>query len=631
MTADAARTKAPHSTVERFVLTSLPPAVHHFLYSQSEEVTAARLLGRALFGAVSSTVLFLGIAHNLPLTSHLTAVTGAAFVAICAVGAALSLAFRCLTLLTFPSVLGSRGRAFLMLLVLSVLHAGPVSNIQRNAESVALSLSCNLDLQLRHAKLMWRSTVTPYVLILQELMDDQAGFQAEAVGVNSKFQDLRDELVRQYGYDDITPQGHGGKNNTQKEFVAKTLMQCDSVVAEGIRRCSDWFRQKWEECMKTIGIPIISHIFCVSMKFDFLCDIMKVMTPWCKENIPVEQNFGQLFDRLSSSVYLLSKEFRAELQVEEAEQQEVLGGGIPDLDFTAALKESLLTLKKTTERLLGLWQLLLSFTFITIFTQAFSYLRGYRRDICFDNIYITAYFRQIDARRRKAGKRFLFPLRREEKRSLIQPCSLRIHPEELRQVTSGVFQFLSLSLLSAVLLTVDFSFFHILDIVNRHTFTQFNLTSDHKLEVRVGGASMMARLLRTTVSAFNSSSELQIHSDNRECMSPPSSLPVSAYISCVSCLLLLLLFSCLQVYTNRLRRVIATFFHPKREKKRVLYLYNLHIHRRVYATDRERIFGRARHKTVFQHLIKRFRRLCSSHHSTQEVSESSEGTRYASG
>ena len=45
--------------------------------------------------------------------------------------------------------------------------------------------------------------------------------------------------------------------------------------------------------------------------------------------------------------------------------------------------------------------------------------------------------------------------------------------------TSGVFQLLSVSLLSAVLLTVDFSLFHVLDIVSRHTFTQFNLTSKH--------------------------------------------------------------------------------------------------------------------------------------------------------
>lgn len=40
------------------------------------------------------------------------------------------------------------------------------------------------------------------------------------------------------------------------------------------------------------------------------------MTPWCRDNIPVEGNFGQLFDRLNVSVDLLSREFSAELTVE---------------------------------------------------------------------------------------------------------------------------------------------------------------------------------------------------------------------------------------------------------------------------------------------------------------------------
>lgn len=36
-----------------------------------------------------------------------------------------------------------------------------------------------------------------------------------------------------------------------------------------------------------------------------------------------------------------------------------------------------------------------------IFARAYSYINSYNQDIRFDNIYITRYFRQIDARRRK--------------------------------------------------------------------------------------------------------------------------------------------------------------------------------------------------------------------------------------
>lgn len=37
------------------------------------------------------------------------------------------------------------------------------------------------------------------------------------------------------------------------------------------------------------------------------------MTPWCRQQLPVEGNFGQLFDKLNLSVEQLSREFSTEL------------------------------------------------------------------------------------------------------------------------------------------------------------------------------------------------------------------------------------------------------------------------------------------------------------------------------
>ncbi|XP_056300626.1 disintegrin and metalloproteinase domain-containing protein 12-like [Pseudoliparis swirei] len=422
----------------------------------------------------------------------------------------------------FPSMLGSRGRAYLMLFILSVLYRGPVSNIQRNVEAAALSLSCNLDLQVQHSRLLWREAVKPFVLITQQLVDGEAAFRSEAESSSSSFQNIRDEVVHQFGYDRFGPEAGG---STQDQFTAKTIMQCDSVVDEGVQRCADWFSQKWAECMTAIPVPVINHILCVSMKFHFLCDIMRVMTPWCREQIPVEGNFGQLFDRLNLSVDLLSREFSTSLVLQEEQQQSVLGGAVLEEEFTQAVRGSFLKLTAAMEEVLRLLQLLLSFSFITIFTQGFRYLLQYRRDILFDNLYITTYFRQIDARRRRAGQRCILPLRRSEKKNLIDPWSLKVHEEERGGLSSGVLQLLSVSLLSLLLVFVDVSLVHVLDIVSTHTFTQFNLTSSHKVDIRVGGASMMARLLRKTVSAFNSSSILSVQTDNKGLFeSPPEAV-----------------------------------------------------------------------------------------------------------
>ncbi|KAG7233905.1 hypothetical protein INR49_006421 [Caranx melampygus] len=466
----------------RDVRSRLPPAVRRFLRGQSEEFVAAHLVLRALFGAGSGAVLFLGVAHSLPLTFDLKLAAGSVFVGVCLLGGALSSSFRCSVLLMFPSMLGSRGRAYLMLLILSVLYRGPVSNIQRNMESATLSLSCNLDLQLHHSRLLWRDAVTPFLHITQELMDDKAEFESEAVDVSRKFQQLRDEVVLQYGYDGFKP-AHGAAaaaaaGSTQQQFTTKTMMQCDSVVDVGVQRCTDWFRLRWAECMEAVHVPVINHILCVSMKFHFLCDVLRVMTPWCREQLPVEGNFGQLFDKLN---------------VSEQQQQAVLVGGAQlDEEISEPVRRSMLELKSKMEQLQDVLQLLTSLTLLTLLPQAVSYLHQYRSDIRFDNIYITSYFRQIDAHRKRLGERWR-----------------------------------------------------------------------HKVDIRVGGASMLARLLRKTISAFNSSSSLHIQTDNQVCVSPPSPLPAAVYLSCVCCVLLAATLSLLQVYTNRLRRVIAACYHPQ--------------------------------------------------------------------
>lgn len=102
---------------------------------------------------------------------------------------------------------------------------------------------------------------------------------------------------------------------------------------------------------------------------------------------------------------------------------------------------------------------------------------------------------------------------------------------------SGLVQLASVSLLVLVLVSVDLALFRVLDIVSRNTVTHFNITGKtrrvqsqtqtgpghkasvssggHQVDLRVGGASMMARLLQKTISAFNSSSDFDIDSSNK--------------------------------------------------------------------------------------------------------------------
>uniref|UniRef100_A0A8C7FU28 DC-STAMP domain containing 1 n=1 Tax=Oncorhynchus kisutch TaxID=8019 RepID=A0A8C7FU28_ONCKI len=128
---------------------------------------------------------------------------------------------------------------------------------------------------------------------------------------------------------------------------------------------------------------------------------------------------------------------------------------------------------------------------------------------------------------------------------------------------ASLLQVVSLAVFVCVLLAVDMVLHHIFDIIRRHTFTKFSLTSSHHIDINVGGQSMMAKLLRKTIGAFNTSSNLDMQSSNQHCLPQPRALTKEDYLWSFVPLLMMALMCCLQVYSNRLRRVIAAFYFPK--------------------------------------------------------------------
>ncbi|XP_048009850.1 E3 ubiquitin-protein ligase DCST1 isoform X2 [Megalobrama amblycephala] len=556
------RCKTPHSTLEQVCKCILPPGVHRFLFGPLSEFPVFRRLTGAVFGALSGVGLFFGLMHNIAMTPVQRVVVGCVFVGLCSLGGMFSSLFRCSVLLMFPSMIGSHGRTFLMVYVLHGVYQGPIANIQHNVQDVASSMGCNIDLQITHSKVMWRMLTEPYVQVVQEIVNDSEEFQKESQNVTKKFQKIRDEVMGRYGYDSLGKESVHTANSTQEEYVVKTRARCDYVVQQGISRCQDWFSIKWEECMNTIQAPLINNFLCIPMQFHFLCDIMRVMTTWCTEKIPVEGNFGQTFDKLNDSINRLAEHFTTNVVLQNLEQQSVFGVNVLQ-NFSKELSRVFQEKTVIAEKIAGVINFLLSFTFITVFTSAFGYVRQFCRDIHFDNVYTTTYFRQIDVRRMRAGKRHLLPLKKAEQESLINPWSLSIHPSELMPVIVGFLQVASLALFVCVLLAVDGILYNIFDLIRRHTFTTYSVTSVHHADIVIGGDSMLARLLRKTIGAFNTSSNLDVQSSNLHCLPQPHALNESNYLWIFIPLLLMCLMCCLQVYTNRLRRVITAFYFPK--------------------------------------------------------------------
>ncbi|NXI44318.1 DCST1 ligase, partial [Galbula dea] len=185
-------------------------------------------------------------------------------------------------------------------------------------------------------------------------------------------------------------------------------------------------------------------------------------------------------------------------------------------------------------------------------------------------------------------KRTLLPLHRSEVSAVIFPCRLSMQLPELRSMIMELLECIPPLLLLIVACGLDHILFTMLSIIQQHSFVQYSFHSSHHLAVHVTGASLMAQLLRSTIGAFNTSSDTHLETSNLACLPRPQAMTRQQYVESCLPLAVLVLLCLAQVYTYRLRRVIAAFYFPKREKSRVLFFYNKLLRQRQNFIHRQR-------------------------------------------
>ncbi|XP_005411623.1 PREDICTED: DC-STAMP domain-containing protein 1 isoform X3 [Chinchilla lanigera] len=426
-------------------------------------------------------------------------------------------------------MLGKEGRLFVLGYALAAIYEGPVANLKHNLNEVVASLGCTVELQINNTRATWRISTAPLRAVFKDLLGSKESLKAETRNISTAFKDLDAQVSSEAGYEPETAMDSQGTAqgaearkapstklhlSTQKMFELKTKLRCSYVVNRAILNCHQWFDRKHEQCMQRIWVPLLNHLLCLPMKFKFFCGIAKVMEVWCRSRIPVEGNFGQTYDSLNQSIHGLDGEFSANIDIKEEKQAGVLGLNTTWEHVSTEVRDYVERQEAQLEWVLGLLHALLSCTFLLVLRASFSYMDSYNQDIRFDNIYISTYFCQIDERRKKLGKRTLLPLRKAEKKSLIFPCKPTIQASEMSSLARELLETLPVLLLLLVLCGLDWALYSVFDTIRQHSFLQYSFQSSHKLEVKVEGDSMLARLLRKTIGALNTSSDTGVESNN---------------------------------------------------------------------------------------------------------------------
>ncbi|KAI4590379.1 hypothetical protein MJG53_001428 [Ovis ammon polii x Ovis aries] len=534
-------------------------------------------------------------------------------------------------------MLGKEGRLFVLGYALAAIYEGPVANLRHNLNEVIASLGCTVELQINSTRTAWRVSTAPLRAVLKDLLSSKESLKAETQNITNSFEELDAQVNSESGFSPKDAEG----SETAPDVVNGAMFSC--------RR---WFNQKHGVCMQRIWVPLLNHLLCLPMKFKFFCSIAKaVMEVWCRSRIPVEGNFGQTYDSLNQSIHGLEGEFSATINLKEERRAGVLGLNTSWKHVSTEVRDYVRRQEAQLERTLGLLHALLSCTFLLVLHACFSYMDSYNGDIRFDNIYISTYFCQIDERRKKLGKQTLLPLRKAEKKTVIFPWDPTIQAAEMRNVLRELVETLPVLLLLLLLCGLDWALYSIFDTIRHHSFVQYSFrisilphllnsnslltpplpthtttpilaSGSHKLEVKVGGDSMLARLLRNTIGALNTSSEMVVDSNNMPCLPQPVPLSTRAYLKAALPSGLLTCLCLLQAFGYRLRRVIAAFYfpkvcpqplHPQREKKRILFLYNDLLRKRAAFTQLRRatIVRRARQQRApRRHLVDILHRRC---------------------
>ncbi|XP_022346910.1 DC-STAMP domain-containing protein 1 [Enhydra lutris kenyoni] len=606
------RRKLPHTTVQKLLSWGLPVPCSRFLQRQPRTFPVAAFLLGASTGGLLAMGLFQLLVNPMDIYEGQKMVALYGVVGLGAVGWGTSPHIRCASLLLVPKMLGKEGRLFVLGYALAAIYEGPVANLRYNLNEVVASLGCTVELQVNNTRAAWHISTAPLRAVFKDLLGSKNSLRAGTQNISKSFEELDAQVKSDAGFvpedapgSDPTARRRASQRalppqrralSTQKMYELKTKLRCSYVVDQAIASCRRWFDRKHQQCVRRIWVPLFRDLLCLPMKFKFFCSIAKVTEVWCRRRIPVEGNFGQTYDSLNQSVHDLDGDFSATIELKEEKQAAVVGANTSWEHVSTELRDYVRRQEAQLQWTLGLLHALFSCTFLLVLHASFSYMDSYNRDIRFDNIYISTYFCQIDERRQQLGKRTLLPLRKAEEKTVIFPCNPSVQASEMRNLARELVETVPVLLLLLLLCGLDWALYSVFDTIRHHSFLQYSFRSSHKLEVKVGGRSMLARLLRKTIGALNTSSETVMESNNMPCLPQPLSLDAWAYVRAALPIGLLLCLCLLQAFAYRLRRVIAAFYFPKREKKRVLFLYNELLRKRAAFTQLRRaaILRRAR-------------------------------------
>ncbi|XP_065320592.1 protein sneaky-like [Gordionus sp. m RMFG-2023] len=511
---------------------------------------------------------------------------------------------------------------------------GPIGNIVYNARESIRSLTCTVSMGYNLTKQIMELKYKPIANVLSDIMVQAPNLKDISKEIKKNFSILNKEVEDNKEIEesrnrtnevDGKLEGWGRAAIIEKKFTEKRTkiatkvdhkgsfvesfyakkqaFRCQDIFNFAADRCQTVFKDMEKKCFKKIGILGVTSVICLAFR---------VLMPTTSKNESCESSddavnpgFGEGFVEAEKAAQDFDKNFDVDMKYQMALSPAVLYSTSlqnafywinrsHEISRKLVSEEEPLDLKTAEDvsaqieyefKIRQMWfeiiatllQRIMALLILIIIKGAFDYTNGYLSDFRFDNNYVTSYFKKIDERRYLAGKSNL-DIRKSRKAlkyaDLVYPWSPHISQSEKKGVFSASIKIFLDIVTAVILILFDRLFYEILSIVKEHSTMTVTQKGAHKILFQVYGNSILAHIFRKLFKGIKSDHTLDSYTSNLECLPTARKLETRFIIRIILMNVFALIMLYVQAYALRTRRIICSFFYPKREKKRTIFLYN---------------------------------------------------------
>ncbi|OCT75514.1 E3 ubiquitin-protein ligase DCST1 [Xenopus laevis] len=588
------RDKVVKSTLQWILVRMLPTFLANFIYSPDNECRIAKVLYRAILGFLVGVLLYIVMVMPIYSPQESSKLICIGMAAIVSLTWTLSAWCRCITVMVFPQMLANKANVLIWIVAITGIYQNFAVNIVANAQEIFRSGVCVMKMQADQLRLKLEVTTNIFRTFMKDLKVSVLSMKDNIFGMKKAFAEVSDEVESREGYNADTERKlvkeeekkqKGQPLNTQQKFALKNLLRCEGIMEANEENCHKWFQDKYLQCKERIVIPLIDKLLCLPMKMTFLCKATEGLQLWCKKFNPLPENFGSSFDKVNDTMETLESGLDIDMDIEKADESRAFKNPYETVKEAGSkmINETKFSKIKSVIKVPIVCGVLIYYLFVS-----YLYVYKYNRNIFHDNNYITTYFRLIDCRRRRRNLRHLLPLRRGEYVDFIFPFKMKLQGEERDQAAKTLYSCMVCIAVYLMAFFVAYIFGETMNMMDEYGIITYSYSSRHKLEFLIEGKGFLPNILRATLGKLNTSSNVEYNFDNSICV--PKAQPFTSKQVCgiVFGIAFMLLAPVLQAYVNRLPRAIGAIFFPKREKGRILHLYNKNLIKRAAYTKLKR-------------------------------------------